>query len=301
MLEALWTAVEMAALAVRPLLGRGDKEAADQAAVAAMREVLKDAPIAGTVVIGEGEMDEAPMLYIGERLGRGGEEVDIAVDPLEGTELVAKGQPGAVTALALAPKGSLLHAPDMYMEKLFVGPLGKGLLTPGVEAAEVASLLRRRKGEDVTAVVLDRPRHAELVERLRRAGARVRLIPAGDMMPAVATCLPGSGVDLVAGIGGAPEGVLAAVAVAALGGDFLGRLHPSNPEEEERLRRMGETVRPLTLADLCSGPALFAAAAVTDAWGIPGIREAEGSLVVSGLVVGAGFGVRRIEAIRRLK
>jgi fructose-1,6-bisphosphatase II len=296
MLEALWAAVEAAALAVWPLVGRGDKEAADGAAVAAMRRTLLEAPFAGTVVIGEGEMDEAPMLYIGERVGGGGEEVDVAVDPLEGTELVAKAQAGAVTAIAVAPRGSLLHAPDMYMEKLFVGPMGRGLLEEGNGIGEVVEALRRRKGDDVVAVVLDRPRHEALVAELRRHGARVHLIAAGDMMPAVATCLPGSGVDLVAGRGGAPEGVLAAAAVRALGGDFAGRLVPAGPEEERRLREMGAPLGRLGLGDLCRGEAAFACAAVTDAWGLPGIRREGAHALVSGLLVERGT-ARRITAL----
>lgn len=304
MWEALVTAVERAALAVWPLVGRGDKEEADRRAVAAMRASLASAPFTGTVVIGEGEMDEAPMLYIGERLGHGGPAVDIAVDPLEGTDLVAKAQPGAVTAIAVAEAGSFLHAPDMYMEKLVVGPIGRGLLAEGdtlLERLEHAvEGLRQRKGGGsvpITAVVLERDRHRAIVDTLRRLDVAIRFISAGDMMPAIATCLPESGVDLLVGIGGAPEGVLAAAAVRALGGDMVGRLLPEDDSVRQRLLSMGAHEGFLTLSDLARKPSLFAATAVTDAWGLARPCAMNGAIRLHTLLVDGATGIwRRLES-----
>jgi fructose-1,6-bisphosphatase II len=298
MMEALLRACERAAVAVQAAVGRGDKHRADEVAVAAMRRALAEADFEGTVVIGEGEMDEAPMLYIGERLGRGGEKLDIAVDPLEGTELAAKGQPGAVAVLAAAQAGALLHAPDVYMEKMVVGPAGRGLLEPDLPPGELVRRLARAKGgtpAEITVAVLERDRHQALVAEIRAAGGRVRLLPHGDVMPAVATCLPSSGIDAVLGIGGAPEGVLAAVAVAQLGGDFLGRLRPSDDEERRRIEAMGADTGVLRLADLCAGPAVFVASAVTEAYGLPAPLRRGGHWEVHSLVVDGRDGtVRRV-------
>ncbi|MER3445202.1 MAG: fructose-bisphosphatase class II, partial [Meiothermus sp.] len=207
---------EQAALAASRLAGMGDKEAVDGAGTEAMRQVLGELPISGTVVIGEGEMDEAPMLYIGEKLGKGGPEVDIAVDPVEGTNITAKGLPNAITVIAISEKGGLLHAPDMYMEKLVVGPpaAGKVNLDYPVEAnLRIVADSLQRKVEDLVVVVLDRPRHEKLIREIRQAGARVKLITDGDVVAAVAVAVRGTGVHVMMGSGGAPEGVLAAAAL----------------------------------------------------------------------------------------
>ena len=268
---------EAAAVAAARLLGRGDKDAIDGAAVEAMRAMLQTVRVAGRVVIGEGEMDEAPMLYIGEELGGGGEAVDIAVDPVEGTNLVAKGLPGAIATMAVAPEGHLLHAPDMYMDKMACGPAGRGLLDLDRPVGETLQLLAQRLGrrvDDLTVVILDRPRHAERIAAVRAAGARLRLISDGDVTPAVAACLPESGVDLMLGIGGAPEGVLAAAAVRCLGGDFQGRLYPMEDAEAERARSMGvDPSRRLGLEVLVRGDdVIFCATGITDGDVVPGVR-----------------------------
>lgn len=268
---------EAAAVAAARLLGRGDKDAIDGVAVAAMRDMLHTVRVAGTVVIGEGEMDEAPMLYIGEKLGAGGEAVDIAVDPVEGTNLVAKGLPGAIATMAVAPSGHLLHAPDMYMDKMACGPAGRGIVDLDRPVGDTLRLLAQRLGrrvDDLTVVILDRARHAERIAAVRSAGARLRLITDGDVTPAVAACLPDSGVDLMLGIGGAPEGVLAAAAVRCLGGDFQGRLHPMEPGEAERARSMGvDPDRRLGLEDLVRGDdVIFCATGISDGDVVPGVR-----------------------------
>lgn len=239
--------VEAAALAAGRLMGRGDKKAADQEAVTAMRQSLEIIPINGTIVIGEGERDEAPMLFIGEKVGQGGPdlpELDIAVDPLEGTNLVAHGLPGAVATLALAPKGGLFHAPDTYMDKLVVGPQSKGKVdinAPVKYNLNTVAMSLGRQIEDLTVVILDRPRHAELIKQVRETGARIQLISDGDMMPAISTALSGAGVHLVMGTGGAPEAVLSAAAVKCLGGEIQARLRWRNEDEKKRATEMGLT------------------------------------------------------------
>lgn len=269
---------EQAAIRSARLMGKGDKEGADQLAVDGMHAQFALTPISGTVVIGEGEMDEAPMLYIGEHVGRGGEEVDIAVDPVEGTNLVAKGQDGAIAVLAIAPKGCLLHAPDMYMEKICVGPRGKGRIDIN---APVTENLRRlaesmeRDISDLTVVVLDRERHEKIIRECREAGARIRLITDGDVAPAVECGIEGSGVHMVIGSGGAPEGVLAAVGLKCLGGDMQARLLPHNHEEITRLHEMGmdDPNRVLKLDDLVKGDdCIFSATAITDCTLMNGVR-----------------------------
>lgn len=275
---------EVAALASARWWGRGDKNAADGAAVAAMRAMFDTVHVKGTVVIGEGELDEAPMLYIGEPVGADWQEgckeaveVDIAVDPLEGTNLVAKGMTGAIATLAMAPKGCLLHAPDMYMDKIAAGPKCKGKIhldasvTDNVEA--VAKALNKAV-QDVTVVVLDRPRHGKIIEELRQCGARIKLITDGDVSPAVATAIEGSGIDMMIGIGGAPEGVLAAAALRSLGGEFMGRLWPENEQETQRATEMcGDPERLLTLEDLVkTDDVIFAASGVTDGELLKGVR-----------------------------
>jgi fructose-1,6-bisphosphatase II len=298
---------EAAALASARWWGRGDKNAADEAAVTAMRAMFDTVNVDGTVVIGEGEMDEAPMLYIGERVGTGKSvQVDIAVDPLEGTNLVAKGLTGAIAVLAAAPRGCLLHAPDMYMEKIAVGPAAAGKIhldatvTENVKAV-AASL---NKGlEDVTVVILDRPRHEAIIRELRSIGTRIKLISDGDVSPAVATAIPNSGVDMVLGIGGAPEGVLAAAALRCLGGEFQGRLWPEDEKDLERAHKLGVTdiKKILTMDDLVRGDdVIFAATGITDGDFLRGVRYYGNIATTHTLVMrGATGTVRFIEAQHR--
>lgn len=239
--------VESAALASGRLMGRGDTMGADQAAVTAMRKRLDEIPMNGTIVIGEGERDEAPMLYIGEMVGERGDgfmELDIAVDPLEGTNLVAHGLPGSVATLALTPKGGLLHAPDTYMNKLVVGPQAKGKIdinAPVKSNLHVLAMSLERPIEDLTIVILDRPRHVDLINEVREAGARIKLISDGDMMPAIASAVSGSGIHAVMGTGGAPEAVLSAAAIKCLGGEIQAKFQWRSDTERERAQDMGVT------------------------------------------------------------
>jgi fructose-1,6-bisphosphatase II len=269
---------EAAALACARCMGRGDKNKADQLAVDAMRAGFDTVQIEGTVVIGEGELDEAPMLYIGERVGAGGVPVDVAVDPLEGTNLVAKGLNGSIAVVAVAPKGCLLHAPDMYMEKIAVGPEAKGCID--ITASITANLrwVARAKGKDISAltvVILDRDRHKKIIQECREAGARIKLISDGDVAPAVAAAIGETGVDMLLGIGGAPEGVLAAAALKCLGGDMQARLKPENEQEYARCQSMGlaDPTQVLTLEDLVKGDdVFFAATGITDGDLLRGVR-----------------------------
>ena len=261
--------VEAAALRSGRLLGRGQKDAADGLAVDAMRQAFDSVRISGTVVIGECEIDEAPMLYIGEHVGAGGPEVDIAVDPIEGTNLIAKGQNGAIAVMAIAEKGGLLHAPDMYMEKLCVGPRGAGAIDITKSLTEniknVAAKMNRNVDE-ITLVMLDRERHHGLMKEARDLGARIMLISDGDVNPAMECCIEGSGVHMVVGTGGAPEGVLAAAALKCVGGDMQARLKPETEEEIRRCHEMGITDvnQVLTLDDLVrTDDVIFAATAIT--------------------------------------
>ena len=261
--------VEAAALRSGRLLGRGQKDAADGLAVDAMRQAFDSVRISGTVVIGEGEIDEAPMLYIGEHVCAGGPEVDIAVDPIEGTNLIAKGQNGAIAVMAIAEKGGLLHAPDMYMEKLCVGPRGAGAIDITKSLTEniknVAAKMNRNVDE-ITLVMLDRERHHGLMKEARDLGARIMLISDGDVNPAMECCIEGSGVHMVVGTGGAPEGVLAAAALKCVGGDMQARLKPETEEEIRRCHEMGITDvnQVLTLDDLVrTDDVIFAATAIT--------------------------------------
>lgn len=261
---------EVAAIASARLMGRGDKIAADQAAVDAMRKAFDELEISGTIVIGEGEMDEAPMLYIGEKVGSGGPDIDIAIDPLEGTNLVAKGQAGSIAVLAAAPKGGLLHAPDMYMDKIAVGPRARGCIN--IDDSVTDNLIRvakalGRKISDLTVVVLDRERHSDIIQETREAGARIRLISDGDVSPVINAGIEGTGVHMLIGRGGAPEGVIAAAAMKCLGGDFQARLFPENEEEAKRAIKMGVTDinKILTIEDLAPGDdIMFAATAITN-------------------------------------
>lgn len=299
---------EAAALASARWWGRGDKNAADEAAVTAMRTLFDTVNIDGTVVIGEGEMDEAPMLYIGEKVGTGKHvQVDVAVDPLEGTNLVAKGLTGAIAVLAVAPRGCLLHAPDMYMDKIAVGPscVGKVSLDATVTENVRAVAACLHKGiEDVTVVVLDRPRHKGIIDELRSIGARIKLITDGDVSPAVATAIPESGVDMVLGIGGAPEGVLAAAALRCMGGDFQGRLWPEDDNDILRAEKLGITdiKKILTLDDLAKGEdVIFAATGITDGDFLKGVRY-YGNVATTHTIVmrGTTGTVRFIEARHRM-
>ncbi|MDU2580096.1 MAG: class II fructose-bisphosphatase [Veillonella sp.] len=261
--------VEAAALRSGRLLGRGQKDEADGLAVDAMRQAFDSVRISGTVVIGEGEIDEAPMLYIGEHVGAGGPEVDIAVDPIEGTNLIAKGQNGAIAVMAIAEKGGLLHAPDMYMEKICIGPRGAGAIDITKSLTEniqnVAAKMGR-KVDEINLVMLDRERHYGLMKEARDLGARIMLISDGDVNPAMECCIEGSGVHMVVGTGGAPEGVLAAAALKCAGGDMQARLKPGNEEEIRRCHEMGvkDVNQVLTLDDLVrTDDVIFAATAIT--------------------------------------
>lgn len=302
---------EMAAIACGRWMGKGDKIAADQAAVDAMRTMFDTVSISGTVVIGEGEMDEAPMLYIGEKVGAGGPEVDIAVDPLEGTNLVAKGLPGAIAVLAIAPKGGLLHAPDMYMDKIAVGPKAAGKINidaPVEENLKAVASAMDRAVEDLTVVILDRPRHAGIIKQVRDAGARIKLISDGDVSPAVNAAIEGTGVHMMLGVGGAPEGVLAAAAVKCLGGDMQGRLWPDGTDAEKaaqiaRSKSMGlaDINKVLTINDLVSSDdVIFAATAITQGDLLNGVRYFGGGVRTHSLVMRKASGtVRFIDAIHK--
>jgi len=272
---------EEAAIAASRTMGQGDRKYADQCAVEAMRHTMDTLPMRGTVVIGEGERDEAPMLFIGEKVGRGhaeDPEVDIAVDPLEGTNLCATGEPNAIAVLAAANKGGLLHAPDCYMEKIIVGPAAKGAVHLDATPKENLTAIAKRLGrgvKDLVVIVLDRPRHEKLIEDIRGAGARIRLISDGDLSAGIAAAVRRTNVHAVMGIGGAPEGVLAAAAIRCLNGGMQGRLVPTKDGQEERMRAMGITdpKRIFTERDLAPGPEImFAACGVTDGSFMRGVR-----------------------------
>jgi len=282
--------VEQAAIACAHTMGQGDRHKSDQVAVEAMREVMDSVPIDGTIVIGEGERDEAPMLYIGEKVGLVNaanlvgprparfDEVDIAVDPLEGTNLCATGAPNAIAVLAASNRGGLLHAPDLYMEKLVVGPSSKDKVSLDAPVHEnlkaIASCLGRHV-EDLVVVVLERERHAKLIEDIRATGARIRLIGDGDLSAGIAAAVVGSGVHAVMGTGGAPEGVLTAAAMRCLNGEIFARLVVSKPEHEERCRAMGITdfKKVYRSKDLAPGKdIIFAATGVTDGTLMRGVR-----------------------------
>ena len=299
---------EAAAVACGRLIGKGDKNGADGLAVDAMRQMFDTVHISGTVVIGEGEMDEAPMLYIGEKVGAGGPEVDIAVDPVEGTNLTAKGQNGAIAVMAIAPRGCLLHAPDMYMDKIAVGPRAKGCIdidAPVKEnLARVAKALNREIA-DLNVVVLDRERHADIIREVREAGARISLITDGDVNPVVEACVEGSGVHMYIGRGGAPEGVLAAVAVKCLGGDMQGRLYPEDEEQIRRFHEMGITDvnKVLTLEDMVKGDdCMFTATGITNCNMLNGLRYFNGGVRTHTISARYKTGtVRFVDAIHNLE
>ncbi len=283
---------ERAAVAAARWRGRGNEKAADQAAVDAMRRELNNLPIRGTVVIGEGERDEAPMLFIGEHVGRNtGLEVDIAVDPLEGTTLCAKNMPGAIATVAVAEGGTLLNAPDVYMEKIAIGPgYPQGVVDLDAPAGENIANLAGVKGvkpQDVTALILDRPRHADLIAAVREAGASVRLITDGDVAGVIHTADPdGTGIDIYMGIGGAPEGVLAAAALRCIGGQMQGRLVLDSEEKRKRAAQMGirDPRKKYEMEDMVRGDCLFAATGVTDGSMLRGVKF-HGDLVETETVV----------------
>ena len=300
---------EAAAIACWDWMGRGDEHAADQAAVDAMRTALNGLDIEGTVVIGEGERDEAPMLYIGERVGTGrGPKVDIALDPLEGTTICATGGSNALTVLAMAEDGGFLHAPDVYMDKIAVGGgLPDDVVdldeTPGANLANLA----RAKGRDVSdlvVMILNRPRHAELIAKSREAGARIRLIQDGDVAGVIATTRPETGIDMYAGIGGAPEGVLAAAALQCIGGQMMGRLVFNDDEQRERARQMGDADidRKLLLDDLAHGDIMFAATGVTGGWMLAGVQRLPEAVTTQSMIMRSKTGtIRVIEATHDLR
>jgi fructose-1,6-bisphosphatase II / sedoheptulose-1,7-bisphosphatase len=269
---------EAAAIAAAKQIGRGDEHAADQAAVAAMRIAFNALPIDGTVRIGEGERDEAPMLYIGEKVGSGGLEVDIALDPLEGTTLTAKALPNALAVMAMAEPGTLLNAPDTYMDKIAIGPgYPEGTIDLDADPGDNVRSLAKAKGvpaSEITALILDRPRHARIIESVRRAGAAVRLITDGDVAGVIATTDPQTGIDVYIGQGGAPEGVLAAAALRCVGGQMQTRLVFRNSDERERATKLGVTDfnRKYGLTELVSGDVIFAATGVTDGSMLSGVH-----------------------------
>jgi fructose-1,6-bisphosphatase II / sedoheptulose-1,7-bisphosphatase len=292
---------ERAAIASATWMGRGDEKAADQAAVDAMRQALNVLDIEGTVVIGEGERDEAPMLYIGERVGSGkGPKVDIALDPLEGTTITATGGPNAIACLAMAGEGGFLNAPDTYMDKIAVGGgLPEGVIDIDAPPKENLAKLAWAKQVDVgdlVVLVLDRPRHQELIANVREAGARIRLIRDGDVAGVIATARPDSGIDIYMGSGGAPEGVLAAAALRSIGGQMQGRLLFRNDDERGRARSMGITHldRVYHLHDLAGGDVMFAATGVTDGTMLSGVRRFPGGVITHSIVMRSKTGTVRL-------
>ena len=301
---------EAAALGAATHMGRGDKIAADQAGVDGMRRMFDNLDIDGIVVIGEGEMDEAPMLYIGEAVGRKGPRssaVDIAVDPVEGTTSVAKGLPNAIAVVAMAPRGCLLNAPDMYMDKIAVGPrvAGKVHIDAPVEDNLRATAEALNKSiTDLTVTMLDRPRHAEIIRKCREAGARIKLFSDGDVAAALATCFDYTGVDIMLGIGGAPEGVIAAAGLKCLGGQFQGKLVASSDEERQRCEQMGVAIDELLdMERLAKGDEVyFAATGISDGELLKGVRYTGNNMARTHSVVmrSKSGTIRFIEAIHKL-
>ncbi len=269
---------EAAALASARFMGRGDEKIADQAAVDSMRSALNSIEFDGTVVIGEGERDEAPMLYIGEKVGRGGSvKLDLALDPLEGTTICAKGHNNSISVIAIAEEGRFLHAPDCYMQKIAVGPEAKGAVDLSASVEENLKNIARAKRcavADLTVTILDRPRHEDLIQQVRLAGARIWLIGDGDVSAAIATCQPQSGVDVLMGIGGAPEGVIAAAALRCRGGDFQGKLVFRHEEEKVRAKKMGisDLNKTYRIDELAQGHVMFCATGVTQGPFLNGVR-----------------------------
>jgi len=301
---------EAAAMNAAKLMGRGDKNLADQYAVDSMRKMFDTIDIEGTVVIGEGEMDEAPMLYIGEKVGSGAAgapKVDIAVDPLDGTTCVAKGLPNAVSVIAVAPQGCLLKAPDMYMKKIAVGPKARGVIDLN---ASVADNLRNvgkaldKDMEDLTVIIQDRERHWPIIDEVREAGARIRLFQDGDVISAISTCFEETGVDLFMGTGGAPEGVIGAAAIKCLGGEMQGQLVINNEDEKRRCLEMGADYdKVLTMDDLVKGDeAYFVATGISEGDLLRGVRFHANDMAKTHSVVfrGTTGTIRFVETIHRL-
>ena len=318
MTEAGWTdrnlameavrVTEAAALSASRLMGRGDEKAADQAAVDAMRQALNALTIEGTVVIGEGERDEAPMLYIGEKVGTGqGPKIDIALDPLEGTTITAKGGANALSVIAMAEQGGFLNAPDVYMDKIAIGGgLGEVVDLDEAPTVNLKALAKAKRAEvaDLVVCILDRPRHAELISKVREAGARIQLISDGDVSGVIATSRPESGIDMYMGSGGAPEGVLAAAALRCIGGHMQGRLLFRNDDERTRAKRLGisDFNRKYGLLDLAKGDVMFAATGVTNGTMLQGVRRFAGGAVTHSMVMRSKSGtVRIIEAQHNFK
>lgn len=298
---------EAAAISSARTMGRGDEKLADHAAVESMRTALNSISFAGTVQIGEGERDEAPMLFIGEEVGAGGDiKLDLALDPLEGTTICAKGGPNALSVIAIAEQGSFLHAPDVYMEKLAVGKDAKGSIDITKSATDNLLSVSKAKGvgiSDLTVVVLDRPRHADLINEVREAGARIWMIGDGDVQAAVAVGMPGTGVDVLMGIGGAPEGVISAAALRCIDGDFQGRLVFNQESQKERAKKMGivDPDRIYGINDLASGNVMFCATGVTDGSMLNGVKFQANQATTHSLVMRSETGtIRFIEAEHNL-
>lgn len=297
---------EAAAIAAFAQIGRGNEHDADQAAVEAMRAAFNALPIAGTVVIGEGERDEAPMLYIGEKVGQGGLAVDIALDPLEGTTLTAKAMANALAVMAMAEPGTMLNAPDTYMDKIAVGPgYAEGIIDLDAEPADNINAVAKAKGvsaDHITVLVMDRPRHEALIAKIRKAGAKVKLITDGDVAGVIETTDPTTGVDLYMGQGGAPEGVLAAAALRCVGGQMQGRLVFRNDDEKARAAKWGikDLNRKYSLHELVSGDVVFSATGVTDGAMLRGVHFADGYFTTQSVVMRSSTGtVRWISAKHR--
>lgn len=307
-LEAI-RVTEAAALAASKLIGRGDKDGADQAAVDAMRDALNTINISGRVVIGEGERDEAPMLYIGEEVGRGGPRIDIALDPLEGTDITARGGSNALAVIAMTDEGGFLNAPDVYMDKLAVGPgVNSKILDLDAPRKDLLNKIAKEKGgkvEDLMVCILDRPRHEDLIREVREAGARIMLIQDGDVSAVIATTDPETGIDVYIGSGGAPEGVLAAAALQCIGGAMLGRLIFRNKDEEARAERWGikDLKKIYTTDDLAKGDnVMFAATGVTDGTMLRGVRRYPGGAKTHSIIMRSKSGtVRRVEATHNFR
>jgi fructose-1,6-bisphosphatase II len=297
---------EAAALASARLMGRGDRKIADDVAVQAMRAAFDTLDIRGTVVIGEGERDEAPMLFIGEQVGHGWKDnstdspkVDIAVDPLEGTNLCATGAPDAICVIAIADDGQFLNAPDTYMQKIAVGPEARGVIDLRESATwnlQRIAKAKNKKMQDCTAVILERDRHTELIAEVRQAGARIRLIGDGDVSGAVMTCNPDSGVDVLFGTGGAPEGVISAAALKCVGGDFQGKLRFRSDDERARAKRMGVKDEDFVygIEDLAKGHVMFAATGVTKGYLLDGVRFFGDSAKTESIVMRSKSGTVRV-------
>jgi len=290
---------EAAALACSKWMGRGDEKAADQAAVDAMREALNTMSIDGTIVIGEGERDKAPMLYIGEKVGAGGPNVDIALDPLEGTTICAVGGPDALAVIAIAEEGGFLNAPDVYMDKIAVGGgLPEGVIDlddPPENNLKNLALAKKCSVSDLVAVILERPRHEELIAKVREAGARIKLIDDGDVAGIIATSRANTGVDICLGIGGAPEGVLAAAALRCIGGQMMGRLVFNDESQIERAKRMGvdDPNKKYMLNEMARGEVMFAATGVTDGSMLDGVKRFAGGATTHTIVMRSKTGTVR--------